>query len=132
MLERLLHKAGGVEADPPTMSPQASPPDGPPPSSADRFDGRGEAQRLVQLGRAVRAARDAPRPTSGLEHNERTTRPAAGGYFRLQPPCHGVSPIETDEARLVEMERATRDYFRQSDVAAALCASMAPSSRRGP
>ncbi|KAL1528999.1 hypothetical protein AB1Y20_010320 [Prymnesium parvum] len=75
-------------------------------SGRDRLEPSGEARRLALLGRRVRLAR---------------AEAAVGGYFRLQPPCDNVSPIETREAPLLRMERATREYVRRSEAAEALC-----------
>lgn len=72
-----------------------------------------ELSRLMQIGEQVRTAR-----YIGLRSNEQRV---LGGYFRLQPPCENVSPIETNEATLIEMEQKTHEYVAKSSAIKLLC-----------
>ena len=59
---------------------------------------------------------------------------ASGGpsasYYRLNPPVHGVSMIDSNEDKLRAMEDATRKYFRESFDAREACRRLVESRAR--
>lgn len=85
---------------------------------------------VVSLGTGIPSPQS--EPTSGVAEAVRQAGPKAR-YFRFQPQVRGVGMIETDEARLREMEGRVRASFRMSIEAREVCrllALSAASSRR--